>query len=504
MSIFRQTVITPFLDIIARFPERNALCIAERFYTYRDFSQKIAGIVLAIRERSYNQTHIGLVVHDDMETYASIFAIWIAGFAYVPLHPQQPLERNLEITGQAEIGLILDSEKESMYRQAGMEVLQTQQIPEAIETDLHALITEESKEDRKTAYILFTSGSTGKPKGVVISRGNLGAFMKSFWESGIHVVEHDRCLQCFDLTFDVSVQSFLAPLTRGACIYTIPHDQIKYSYAYGLLEDHKLTFGAMPPSLVRYLKPYFDEIHLPHFRCNIMTAEASPLDLLQQWAQCIPNAEIFDFYGPTEATIYCTFYKFNRSGKTKELNGMLSIGKPMPGMTAVILDENNGLCATGEKGELCISGPQLTPGYWKNDEKNKQAFFTMEFEGEMQRFYRTGDSCYFDGDGDIMLEGRMDNQMKIQGYRIEPGEIEYHARHFLNGQNAVVIAHDNDTGNTELTLFIEGRFQKPDDLIAYLNTKLPRYMIPARVFVEEVFPLNTSGKVDRLKLKSIL
>jgi non-ribosomal peptide synthetase component F len=225
----------------------------------------------------------------------------------------------------------------------------------------------------------------------MITRENVGAFMASFWKTGIQINEDDRCLQCFDLTFDVSVQSYLVPLTKGACTYTIPHDQIKYSYVYGLLEDHQLTFGVMAPSMIRFLRPYFDEINIPSLRYSILTAEASPVDLIDEWSHCIPNAEIYDFYGPTEATIYCTYNKYTRGGNNKQVNGMLSIGKPMNGINAIIIDSALNILQPGNKGELCISGDQLTPGYWKNPEKNKGSFFEIEYGRVTTRFYKTGE-----------------------------------------------------------------------------------------------------------------
>jgi acyl-coenzyme A synthetase/AMP-(fatty) acid ligase len=318
---------------------------------------------------------------------------------------------------------------------------------------------------------------------------------------GFEIDENDRCLQVFDLTFDVSVQSYLVPLLKGACTYTIPHDQIKYSYVYGLLEDHKITFGAMAPSMIRYLRPYFDEINAPSLRYNILTAEASPLDLVQEWSQCIPNAIIYDFYGPTEATIYCTYYKYERNESVKTLNGNLSIGKAMNGLKAVIIDEENRMLSNNDKGELCIAGPQVTPGYWKNDEKNQSSFISLTIDGKSVRFYKTGDSCYFDEDGDILLAGRLDYQVKIQGYRIELSEIEFHARMGLNGVNTVAIPFENSTGNTELVLYVEFTEFEIENLVEYLKSKLPYYMIPTKIIKKASFPINNSGKVDRVKLK---
>ena len=495
--MFLKSVLNPFNGVLEKFNNLNAFYIREQYYSYGHFARCISMVRDALQSSVSVNQNIGLVVNDDIETYASVFAIWLEGMAYVPLHPHQPVERSEEIIDQAEIRLVLDSRGDLKF--TGAEIIETVNLTYKSLNLVPKIVPNDS-----LAYILFTSGSTGKPKGVMITRGNLGAFMDSFLKTGIQIDENDRCLQCFDLTFDVSVQSFLVPLTKGACVYTIPHDQIKYSYVYGLLEDHQLTFGAMAPSMIRYLRPYFDEIRVPAMRYNIVTAEASPLDLLMEWSECIPNAEIYDFYGPTEATIYCTYHKFSREGANKQLNGMLSIGKPMDGLKAIVVDDDGKVQGANQKGELCISGEQLTPGYWKNPEKNRDSFFEKELDGSLFRFYRTGDSCFFDEDGDIMLAGRLDYQVKIQGYRIELGEIEYHAREFLKGQNAIAVPVDNHLGNTEIALFVEGALAVEAELVNYLQGKMPYYMMPSRILVEPVFDLNTSGKVDRIKLKSKL
>lgn len=498
-SNFVKQVLHPLRDAIQNFPDRNAFCINEQNYTYRDFACCISGIYNDLLNRRFFSENIGLVVNDDIETYASIFALWLAGKSYVPLHPNQPLERCNDIINQISTDLILDSSKSSRYPQAL--VLSTCFSVGGIETDLPF---DNDVPDETLAYILFTSGSTGKPKGVQITRGNIAAFMDAFWKTGILINESDRCLQCFDLTFDVSVQSYLVPLTRGACTYTIPHDQIKYSYVYGLLEEHELTFGAMAPSMLRYLRPYFDEIECESMRYCIVTAEASPDNLIREWSRCIPHADIYDFYGPTEATIYCTYYKVPEEQPSKTLNGMLSIGRPLPGMTALIVDENLEILPLGEKGELCMAGPQLTPGYWNNPEKNREVFFEKEYQGETLRFYHTGDLCYFDTDGDIMYSGRLDFQAKIQGYRVELGEIEFHAREYLKGKNVIAVAFENTSGNTEIALFIEGYDIPLEELTAYLRSKMPPYMIPTCwKFVLE-FPLNANGKIDRNQLRAFL
>lgn len=478
--MFYKNILDPFLESTIKNKTNNAFCINERFYSYNQLAEKIYSIRSAIQKENVIGKNIGLIAHDDIETYASIFAIWLEGAAYVPLHPQQPFERNKEIINESGVFLLLNSDPG--LKSSFTNTIETKNL-------IPGQVNNQSKKvfDESPAYILFTSGSTGKPKGVEISRKNVSSFMKSFMDTGIQLNENDRCLQCFDLTFDVSVQSFLVPLIKGACVYTIPHDRIKYSYMYGLLENHKITFGAMAPSMIRYLRPYFNEVNVPEMRYNILTAEASPLDLIKEWSNCIPNAEIYDFYGPTEATIYCTFNKFNRSGKNKCLNGMLSIGKVMNGIDAIIIDEEGKILGKNQKGELCISGDQISPGYCNDDEKNKHSFFEINYKGKITRFYKTGDSCYFDDEDDIMLAGRLDHQVKIQGYRIELGEVEYHAREFLSGQNAVASAFKNQLGNTEIALFVEGRLSSKTGLMEFLNKKMPYYMIPTKIISEGNF-----------------
>jgi D-alanine--poly(phosphoribitol) ligase subunit 1 len=492
--MFSENVLTQLVNVIDHHGDKNSFCINEQFYSYNEFAKHISAIKTALQKATIKNKQIGLVANDDIQTYSSIFAIWLEGLAYVPLHPNQPVERSMEIISQAEVSLVISSSDKFFFE--GVPNI----LSSALEYKEMNLAVKETPEE-ELAYILFTSGSTGKPKGVPITRNNVGSFMKSFWETGFDINEKDKCLQCFDLTFDVSVQSYLVPLTRGACTYTIPHDQIKYSYVFGLLDDHQLTFGAMAPSMIRYLRPYFAEINIESFRYCILTAEASPLDLIKEWSNCIPTAEIYDFYGPTEATIYCTYYKFPADKNGKQLNGMLSIGKAMPGLTAIIKDDNNNILKAGEKGELCIAGLQLTPGYWNNPEKNKEAFLELNNEGIVQRFYKTGDLCYFDEDGDLMYSGRLDFQVKIQGYRIELGEIEHHAREFLAGQNAVAVAFENKTTNTEIALFVEGELTTMNELTTYLKSKMPPYMMPTKILVEKEFPLNTNGKIDRNILK---
>lgn len=492
---FFENILFLIQGVIRNYADRPSFYIDGHYYTYTQFARRISAIRREIYELNSSEQIFALAIHDDLDTYASIFALWMEGKAYVPLHPNQPLERNVNIIEQVGLSNVLDSAEQSVFCQRVLNVMHTNQY---IYTDDYLDNWIETSDDA-LAYILFTSGSTGVPKGVQILRRNVAAFMDSFWKTGIKITAEDRCLQVFDLTFDVSVQSYLVALMRGACVYTVPYGQVKYLYAASLIQEHKITFGAMAPSMLTYLRPYFDEFDATSMRTTILTAEACPVDLMEDWYKCAKNTEIYDFYGPTEATIYCTYYRLNRGCNNLSQNGIISIGLPMANVQAIIMREDGQLVEGQEKGELCVAGEQVTPGYWNNEEKNSSSFF----EKEGVRYYHTGDLCYWDESGNILYCGRIDQQAKIQGFRVELGEIEFHAREFYEKKYRVVaIAFDNTQHLTEIALFIESSKQDTKALLDYLRSKMPHYMIPSRIIFEQQFPLNKSEKIDRNTLKS--
>ncbi|WP_108808839.1 AMP-binding protein [Aquimarina spinulae] len=475
----------------------NAFYFGDTYYNYKDFAQVISDIRKEIQSSiKENEINIGLITNDDIQTYASIIALWMEGKAYVPLNPEFPISRNNAVIDQADIKTILDSSETKVF--TDFNVILTQKCNTS-EIDLTPV--EVTKDD--LGYIFFTSGTTGTPKGVPITFENLSGFMDAFWELNYTITDTDRCLQMFELTFDLSVVSYLAPILKGACIYTIPKDEIKYSYIFELMEDHELTFALMVPSILHYLRPYFDEIDCPAMKYSLFCGEALPLDVTEEWSKCVPNATIANVYGPTECTIFCTDYTYIRNGDNKTHNGVLTIGKDMKNTKTIIVDDDNNEVREGENGELCLSGIQLTPGYWKNEKKNKEVFFTKEYRGEKTRFYRTGDLCTVDSDGDILYLGRVDFQAKIQGFRVELSEIEFHAKAALDKLNVVAIAFTNSIQNTEIGLVIETTEFETKQLLDDLKTKLPQYMVPTQIKFIDSFPLNTNGKTDRKKLNKL-
>jgi len=482
-------------ESINKHKNRNAFYINETFYTYFDFINKISNIRNSL-EISTKKTDkiIGLVTNNDIETYASIVALWFEGKAYVPLNPEHPVNRNLDIITQAEIQTIIDSSEKSVFTEYNI-------INSKIVSDTEINLVPKVVSDAELAYIFFTSGTTGIPKGVTISRANVSGFIAAFNDLGFYIDENDRFLQMFDLTFDLSIMSYLVPILNGACIYTIPKGTFKFNYVFELIDEHDITIALMVPSILHYLRPYFDEIDAHSMKYSLFCGEELPLDVTEEWSRCLPNAYIFNVYGPTENTIFCTIYNYKKTLNTKSYNGVLSIGKPMTGVETIIVDDQNQILPKGKKGELCLAGKLLSPGYWKNEEKNKVSFFTTKFNGKKTRFYKTGDICTEDSEGDIMYIGRLDYQTQIQGFRVELLEVEFHVRSFLENINAVAIAFTNKLENSEIGLLIESDEFDTKKLLEYCNTRMPLYMIPTRINFMKSFPLNSNGKIDRNKLK---
>jgi D-alanine--poly(phosphoribitol) ligase subunit 1 len=500
-----RTIMT-FLDKIKenfnRYKDRNAFFIGERFFTYGELDKVVRAIGNIIQSHvPGRQNQIGVITGDDLETYASILAIWFTRNIFVPLNPRNPVSRNLEIIKQAEIHTILTS---GSYMDHPLKTRDTQIIGTK-DPNLKSYLPVPDKGTHKDIlYLLFTSGSTGIPKGVPISHENLDSFINAFISYGYKFTPDDRFLQIYDLSFDASFHCYTVPLVTGSCIFTVPQDEIKYLYALKLMKNHELTFVKMPPSTLAYLKPYFKSIRLEKLKYCLFGGEALDWTLVSSWSDCVPNTRIQNVYGPTEATINCLIYDWDKNRQDKQYNGIVSIGRPFGGNKALVADAHHNKIEQGQMGELYVGGSQITPGYWKNPAKNKKSFIEIEYNHKKGRFYRTGDLAIIDQDGDFLFCGRIDEQVQIDGFRVELGEIEHHARKFRKGGNVAVIAVPGKQQTMEIHLFIETISLKKDELKKYLESKLPVYMQPVKIHTIKEFPKSTGGKVNKKELERML
>lgn len=489
------------------FAGRTAFFIGGDSISYGELALMVQGVRDAIDGLSLDTGDlVGVMAHDDAWTYAALYGAWFSGQGFVPVNPANPVDRNASILEQSGVKHVfchsfdLETDalktrfKGSVNFHLSPQCLSKRPLQPPCETGADEL-----------AYLLFTSGSTGVPKGVPVTRANLQAFIDGFWSLGYKMDETDKFLQMFDLTFDLSVMCYVVPLLVGGSVYTVPAAGVKYTQIYSLLEEHQLTVALMVPSILSYLRPYFEDIRLESLRYSLFCGEALYSDIAGEWAACAPNALVQNVYGPTEATIFCLTYDRPLGGcVVKSASGIMCIGRPMERVRAIVVDDNCRPVERGEKGEVCLGGEQLTPGYWQDSEKTRQAFFQLEVDGERHRYYRTGDIGFQDQDGDFFFCGRLDHQVKVQGgFRVELSEVEHHAR-AASGKNVAAVATPNAVGTTEIHLFVEDIDLSVDDLYRKLRLRLPSYMMPAGISALAVFPLNVNGKVDRKALKASL
>jgi len=488
------TILDTILKNLTLHENRNAFCINEQFYTYADFRKKISGITEKINHLE-KQTVVGIITTDSLETYASIIALWLNQLIFVPISPSNTKNRNRNCIEQANISTILSPS----IRQAEIIDLNNLKVIETASLTSEQNIINHNSSLENILYILFTSGSTGTPKGVPITLKNLNAFVDAFFNIGYPINNTDRFLQIFDFTFDLSVQSYISPLIKGACIYTVPQSDIKFINALKILTAHKITFAELVPSTLNYFKPYFDRINLPELKYSLFCGEALPYSIAQEWSKCVPNASIENHYGPTEATIHCLHYKMKNSN-TESHQGIMSIGKPFNNIDAQIINEKGSIITSEDKGELIINGSQVTKGYINNDLKNKESFIEIN----KKTYYKTGDIVFKDNEGNYFYCGRIDNQIQIQGYRVEIGEIEFQVKKLLPSKNIIVTTY-KDNNILSLALFIEGKEDfEVEKFENNLKSVLPYYMHPKKINFTSYFPLSTSGKTNIKQLQELL
>jgi D-alanine--poly(phosphoribitol) ligase subunit 1 len=279
-------------DAIEKFQQRPAFFIQNTSFSYADVARTASKIKKAVEQQATSSERmIGFLTYDDFESYCSAVAILFTRFGFVPINPENPIDRNASVIGQAEIRTILSSRRdpklESHCEQQGIRLIDTSAL-DGCEIDLAV----PNVQGDDIAYLLFTSGSTGVPKGVPLSRQNLYEFMNAFFALGYDMDETDRVLQMFDMTFDLSLMSYLAPLCRGACVYTVPPGGIKYASVYTVLEEQKISVALMVPSIITHLRPYFDEIRLDEMKYSLFCGEALYEDVAREWMNCVPHARV--------------------------------------------------------------------------------------------------------------------------------------------------------------------------------------------------------------------
>jgi len=320
------------------------------------------------------------------------------------------------------------------------------------------------------------------------------------------VNENDRFSQEFELTFDLSVHDMFVCWERGACLYCIPENAVMLPAKFIL--DHRLTMWFSVPSVVGLLA----RTHLlkpgsfPSLRFSLFCGEPLSAAHAQQWQEAAPNSIVENLYGPTEATIAISAYRWRAEVSVAEShNGIVPIGFIFEEQQGRVIDNGNTIVSNGGVGELCVAGSQVTSGYWNDTAKTQEQFIRL-CEIPDTIWYRTGDLVKRDERGCLYFLGRIDQQLKIRGYRVELQEVEAVLRKVCGTEQVVCVGWPVSNGSAEgIVGFISGSAKVGmESILNYCREVLPEYMVPKKICSVPQLPLNTNGKVDSIQLRKML
>lgn len=481
-----------------RFPDRIAVETDDDTITYRDLREKVHHLATVLIEKGCcAEKIVGLYTDRSIDMILGILAILKAGGAYLPIDPEYPQERIRYMLEDSGAILLLTQKRFATKLTFATNKIFLDELPTS--TREAAISNDIISSPDSLAYVIYTSGSTGKPKGVQIEHRSLYNFLFSNaanYKYGF--CADDVCLSLCNISFDVSVLEIFMPLVFGAKLVLLNREKLyDVSALADVIVDRKITFCYIPPSL---LQPLYNVLKSSApIALNKMDVGVEPIKdtVLEDYTLLNEEMQIMNGYGPTEATIACSWYAYQPGNVTGR---NVPIGKPIHNTRIYIVDEHLKLQPVGVPGELCIAGLGLSRGYLNNPELTKERFVNNPFERD-QKLYRTGDLSRWLPDGNIDFIGRKDHQVKIRGFRIELGEIESKLMTHPAIKQTLLIDKTDNSGNKFLCAYIVSEQQlNHTELRAHLATELPAYMIPAFFVVLEQFPLTKNEKVDRKAL----
>jgi surfactin family lipopeptide synthetase C len=502
VSIPEASIAKLFEDQVARRPDALALIHQDFLMSYATLNRLSNGLAYRLRELGVaHETPVAILSERSPELIIGLLAILKAGGLYVPLDPDFPQER---------IDLILkDTGSPVLLYQSGCELPETPAGVRCLslgkndavnhihgDNNIDCPATPESR-----AYIIYTSGSTGTPRGVVVAQR---AVVRLVSDAGYAHLEPGQRIGCAaSIAFDAAVFEIWGALLRGGTCVLVPGRLPDLGVIERTLNQGEVDTLFLTTSLFNTIIDENPEI-LSGVRQLLFGGEEHSPDHVGRALAALPHTEIIHVYGPTEATTFATFHKVEK--RPPSMSRRIPIGKPIGNTTACLVDSLGRLVPPGVVGEIFLGGSGIAEGYLNQPELTKDRFVSDFFNPVLgARLFRTGDFGRYRSDGNVEFFGRIDDQVKVRGFRIEPAEVEVALLSHPNVRKTVVLAHENqDNPGRRLVAYIVVDLA-PDQVSAidfrgFMEDKLPWYMIPMHfVFLDEL-PLTTSGKVDRMRL----
>ncbi|MER7667442.1 amino acid adenylation domain-containing protein [Kitasatospora sp. NPDC096128] len=501
------TVVAAFEEQVRATPAAPAVEFEGEVLSYAELDRR-AGLVSRRLNATAGSGFVGIHLERSVELVVAILGVLKAGLAYVPLDPELPADRvryMVEDSGAATV--LCRPEDAEALAGLGVAALTVRQAEEEAE---HEAVAEGERSRPEITgdtpvYLIYTSGSTGRPKGVL--NRHAGVFNTVHWRRRrFPLGPADRVLQKTPFGFDVSAWEFLWPLVSGACLVVArPGGHRDTRYLKRTIRDRGVTVVHFVPSM---LDAFLEEDdlagHCAGLRLVFASGEALAPTTVRAFFRQL-DCELHNLYGPTEASIEVSHWQAAPDFAGRDV----PIGRPIANTGLYVVDERLEPVPVGVAGELCIGGVQVALGYHRQPELTRERFVADPFTPGA-RLYRTGDLARYRTDGQIEYLGRLDDQVKISGFRIEPGEIETVLRGLPGVGQAAVLPVGED-GARRLAAFVvpdqQGAFDPgafdPEACRAALARALPAYMVPKQFTALEALPTSTNGKLDRRALAAL-
>ncbi|MEW6735522.1 MAG: amino acid adenylation domain-containing protein, partial [Acidobacteriota bacterium] len=441
---------------------------------------------------------VGICLDRCIEMIVAIMAVLKAGGAYLPIDPSYPLERIAFMLENAGVTLILTEKQrvdELSKNLVQIVCLDNEWNVISSHSDINPIT---NVNPNNLAYVIYTSGSTGKPKGVMIAHHSVVNYLT--WCCQTYPIQSGQAIPLHSsLSFDLTVTSLLLPLVVGQQIIVVTAEEGLAGLKGVLSKQRNLSLVKLTPAHLDMLNQQLLATEMiDATRALVIGGEALLAESLTYWRKYSPQTDIFNEYGPTEATVGCSVYQVMAEDDS---SGVVSIGRPIANTQLYILDKYHQAVPIGVIGELYIGGTGLARGYLNRPDLTAERFIPNPYSGESgARLYRTGDLVRYLADGNIAYLGRIDNQVKVRGYRIELAEIESVLSSHNRVSECVVIAREDRDNCKQLVAYLVAKQEEVitvNELRAYLKTKLPEYMLPSTYVVLDKLPLTANGKLDR-------
>ena len=497
-----KTLFALFEEQVLRSPGSIAIRKGKKTITFDELnilSNRLAHFL--INSGIVPQDNIGLLVSRDFDMVIGMLAIMKAGGAYVPIDPEYPVDRQEYIFNQSSLKMVISNDDYPLKSRIGeARFLLLNFRDPGVSKDKNPGLNIDSTQ---LAYTIYTSGSTGRPKGVMIehhSAVNLISWVNNKFQVGTE----DCLLFITSMCFDLSVYDIFGILAAGGSLTIAENEEIQdVQILQDMLINYNITFWDSVPTtmdyLIRNLEKERQDYRCASLKLIFLSGDWIPVDLPSRIKTFFPNALVVSLGGATEATVWSNFYIVEQTLKTWK---SIPYGKPIDNNFFYILDEQLQPVPIGVAGDLYIGGVGVARGYANDLEKTKLSFMPDPFNniaGGMM--YRTGDLGRMMPDFNMEFIGRKDNQVKINGFRVELGEIESVLNSNEAVRNAVVLAKDGMEGKKQLISYVvsNGPFEK-EAMISFLKTQVPDYMVPVVWIALDKLPLTSNGKIDRNSL----